>query len=189
MRQRHLITRKCQQKHLQTHTLPEWTIMNRRPPRTPSDPELSGCTDMLFPQWTAWRWSEGWSKRFGLLLHSQTCPHCLQHFSEAWMLLRMSDQPETSLSRWSTCKNNHYRWHASCRAEQDVVIPPAGPAKVWGLKYTSLIQLSTHPVITRHSVPSDNWVAVLFIPLALERTEKSHVEPFYQCFFQLSSCV
>lgn len=37
--------------------------------------------------------------------------------------------------------------------------------------------------------PNYNWVAVLksvvFIPLALERTEQSHVGAFYPCFFSI----
>lgn len=107
--------------------------MNRRPPRTCIDPELSGYVvptmdgQRLFH---SWRWSERLSKHFWLLLHSQTCPTVY------------------NISLRFKCF-----WEQSCRAKQDAVIPPVSP------NYTSLMRLSMRPVIT--GVSSNNWVAVL----------------------------
>lgn len=125
MRQRQLISRNIPTMPANTHF--QSGSMNRKAPRTCSNAELSGCTDVSLPQRTAqrlfhpWRWSE----HFWLLLHSQTCP-AVYNIS---LRLKCFWKCQASLSRWLTCWNNHYRWHTSCRAKQDVVIPPVRPAR------------------------------------------------------------
>lgn len=80
--------------------------------------------------------SSTWSEHVCLLIHSQTSQIVYNFFSHSWTVLRMSNQPEPNLSRWSTWRNKHYRWHTSCKAKQDV--PPVRPAKVWGPKHVTI---------------------------------------------------
>lgn len=126
--------------------------MNRRPSRP-----CRSCADVSFLRWTT---RDCFTPEGELNMSASCCvlrPHP-HHFSEAWKRLKMSNQPETSLPTCYVWKNNHSKWRTSRRAKH--VVPPVRPAEVWGPKYTSPIQMSTHPVITCDSVPYDIQGAV-----------------------------
>lgn len=190
MRQRHFFSRNLQYTNPCRHTLPEWTFMNRRPPRTGSDPQLAhrhvdptvdgqrltpehDLTDDLnsLHGYCILRWAPLFTT-FLLGLNAWAC--------------------KTSLSRWLSCKNNHYRGHTSCRVNEDVVIPPVRPAKVQKIsnKYIWYCILWSPDTASQAITVLLFSKAILFIPLGFRKDGKSHILEFlFPFFFWLSSCV
>lgn len=166
MRQRHFLSRNTSR-----HTLPECPFWagDLRPC---SDPELS---EMLFP---CGRPETENDLREGLnsfdFLHSQTSPTVhsisLEYFWEC----------QTSRSRWLTI----IMWHTSCRAKQEVVIPPVRPA-------TSEVQNKSHKyswyriLWSPDMVSPEMTVTVLFIPLAFRKEGKCTCWTFLPVFLSI----